>query len=265
MSDDADGFFGALLEVEGFSDTRAVINGPNGCRGYPAFLSDRLLPRDTALNCRSFDELFFFGQSRIPCTYLDSNDYIAGSTAKLTAMLPLIDKKGDTLIVIINSPGASLIGDDLNRFIRQTDLARRCITFEDAWYSQSVSVGSDETELAILKWLNLNRLPKIKRGVNLLGFSLYQRYWEGNAQEIIHLCELMGQHVICKWTSSTVAEIRESTSASHNRVIFPEFATKLLPGMKKSLIFHRSYRLQEHQSDCPQLKHGSEQLRHLST
>jgi len=226
MIDDADGFLGALLAVEGIDDARAVINGPNGCRGYPAYLSDRLYPRDNSLNQRCFEELFFFGQSRIPCTYLDADDYIAGSTTKLAAIMPLIAEKGDTLIAIINSPGASLIGDDLTRFIRQADLARKCIAFEDAWYSQPVSVGSDETVVAILKWLNLNKLPKIKRGVNLLGLSLYHRYWEGNAQELIHLCELMGLHVISKWTGSTVAEIRESTSASHNLVIFPEFSIK---------------------------------------
>lgn len=226
MTDDADGFFGALLAVEGVADANAVINGPNGCRGYPAYLSDKLLPRGNSYNRRSFEELFFFGQSRIPCTYLDSEDYIAGSTEKLAAIMPLIAEKGNSLIAIINSPGASLIGDDLNRFIRQAGLVRRCIAFEDAWYSQPVSVGSDETVLAILKWLNLNKLPRTKRGVNLLGLSLYQRYWEGNAQELIHLCGLMGLHVICKWTGSTVAEIRESISASHNLVIFPEFATK---------------------------------------
>ncbi len=226
MIDDADGFLGSLLTIEGIVDARAMINGPNGCRGYPAYLSDRLLPRDTCLTRRSFEELFFFGQSRIPCTYLDADDYIAGSTAKLSAILPLIAEKGDTLIAIVNSPGASLIGDDLNRFIRQAGLARRCIAFEDAWYSKPLPAASDETVVALLEWLSLNNLPKIKRGVNLLGLSLYQRYWEGNARELIHLCTLMGLHVICKWTGSPVAEIRESTSASHNLVIFPEYATK---------------------------------------
>ncbi|MDD1729155.1 MAG: hypothetical protein LUQ50_08795 [Methanospirillum sp.] len=226
MIDDADGFLGTLLAVEGIVDACAVINGPNGCRGYPAYLADRLLSRDASPTKRSLDELFYFGQSRIPCTYLDGDDYIAGSTAKLAAIMPLIAEKGDTLIAIINSPGASLIGDDLNRFIRQSDLAGRCIAFEDAWYSQPLSTGFDETVVAVLKWLTINRLPKVKRSVNLLGLSLYQRYWEGNVQELIHLCTLMGLYVISTWAGSTVAEIRESPSASHNLVIFPEFASK---------------------------------------
>ncbi|MDD1729164.1 MAG: hypothetical protein LUQ50_08840 [Methanospirillum sp.] len=226
MIDDADGFLGALLAIEGITDARAVINGPNGCRGYPAYLSDRLYPREYSLSRRYFEELFFFGQSRIPCTYLDADDYITGSTEKLQKILPLIAEKGDTLIALINSPGASLIGDDLNRFIRQAGMDHKCLAFEDAWYSEPVSVGNDETVLALLKWLRLHPLPKVKKRVNLLGLSLYQRYWEGNAEELVHLCELMGLHVISRWTGSTVAEIRESTAASHNLVIFPEFASK---------------------------------------
>lgn len=219
-----DGFFGALLAVEGIRDARAVINGPGGCRGYPAYLSDRLFPREHSLNHRYFEELFFFGQSRIPCTSLDADDYVAGSSSKLAEILPLIAEKGDTVIAIINSPGAALIGDDITRLIVQAGLSQRCMACACSGYSHPVYEGFDETVVSVLSWLRLNRLVRVKRRVNLLGLCLSQRYWEGNIAELIKLCNLMGLEVVSHWSGSSVANIRESPTASHNLVIFPEYA-----------------------------------------
>lgn len=222
-----DGFFGTLLAIEGISDARAVMNGPTGCRGNPAYFSDRHFPRDNSLNRRSFEELFYFGQSRIPCTYLDSDDYIHGSTEKLREILPLIAEKGDSFMAIVNSPGASLIGDDLNRFLADAGLKDKCMAFEEAAYSQPLPAGFDETIVAILKWLRLNRLPKSGNRVNLLGFSIYQKYWKGNIAELTRLCELMGLSVVSTpGAGSDTATIRESATASCNILIYPEYAER---------------------------------------
>lgn len=224
---DEDGFFGTLLAIEGISDTRAVMNGPTGCRGNPAYFSDRHFPRDNSLNRRSFEELFFFGQSRIPCTYLDSDDYIHGSTEKLREILPIIAEKGDSFMAIVNSPGASLIGDDLNRFLKEAGLEDICMAFEDAAYSKPLPEGFDEAMLAILKWLRLNRLPKSKKRVNLLGFSIYQKYWKGNIAELTRLCGLMGLSVVSTpGAGSDTAMLRESSTASFNIIIYPEYARR---------------------------------------
>lgn len=225
MNLDADGFIGTLLAIEGISDARAVMNGPNGCRGNPAYFSDRYFPRDNSLNRRSFEEPFFFGQSRIPCTYLDSDDYIHGSTQKLREILPLIAEKGDAFLAVVNSPGASLIGDDLNRLLNEARLDHVCMAFEGAAYSRPLPEGFDEAITAILRWLRLNRLPRMNNRVNLLGFSMVQKYWQGNIAEIRHLCGLMGLTVVSvPGAGSSVSELRESTTASCNIVIFPEYS-----------------------------------------
>ena len=225
MKFEEDAFFGTLLAIEGITDARAVMNGPNGCRGNPAYFSDRHFPRDNSLNRRSFEELFYFGQSRIPCTYLDSDDYIHGSTEKLREILPLIAEKGDSFMAVVNSPGASLIGDDLNRFLKEAGLEDKCMAFEDAGYSGPLPAGFDKTIVAVLKWLRLNRLPKSKDRVNLLGFSIYQKYWKGNIAELTRLCELMGLSVVsAPGAGSDTATIRESATASYNIVIYPEYA-----------------------------------------
>lgn len=225
MKLDADGFIGMLLAIEGISDARAVMNGPTGCRGNPAYFSDRHFPRDNSLNRRSFEELFFFGQSRIPCTYLDSDDYIHGSTQKLQDILPLIAAKGDSFMAIVNSPGASLIGDDLNRFLVDAGLEDVCMAFEEAAYSRPLPQGFDEAIATILKWLRLNRLPKANNRVNLLGLSIFQKHWKGNITELTRLCELMGLSVVSvPGAGSSTAMLRESATASYNLVVFPEYA-----------------------------------------
>ena len=234
MTLDPDGFIGTLLAIEGIADARAVMNGPHGCRGHPAHFSDRHYPRDNSLNRRSFDEPFFFGQSRIPCTYLDSEDYIRGSTEKLRVILPLVAAKGDTFLAIINSPGASIIGDDLNRFLQEAKLDHTCMAIGSAAYSRPLATGFDETMVAILQWLKLNRLPRPDSRVNLLGFSIIQKHWQGNIRELLHLLNLMGLVVVAvPGAGSSVAELRESVTASFNIAVFPEYSQKTIEFYEK--------------------------------
>lgn len=227
MIPDPDGFIGTLLAIEGIADARAVLNGPNGCRGYPAYFSDRHYPRENSLDRRTFEELFYFGQPRIPCTYLDSDDYILGSTEKLREILPLVAAKGDAFLAVVNSPGASLIGDDLVRFLAEAHLDHVCMAFPGAAYSRPLPEGFDEAIAAVLKWLRLNRLPRMKNRVNLLGFSMIQKHWQGNIRELSHLLGLMGLSVVAvPGAGSSIAELRESATASLNIVVFPEYAQK---------------------------------------
>ncbi|HWQ63381.1 MAG TPA: nitrogenase component 1 [Methanospirillum sp.] len=227
MSLDPDGFIGTLLAIEGIADTRAVMNGPTGCRGNPAYFSDRHFPRENSLNRRSFEEPFFFGQSRIPCTYLDSDDYILGSTDKLREILPLIAQKGDAFMAVVNSPGASLIGDDLNRFLVDAGLNHCCMAFEGAPYSLPLSEGFDQAMADILKWLALNHLPRGKNRVNLLGISLIHKYWQEHVAVLKRLCNMMGLSVVAvPGGGCSVSELRESTTASFNIVVHSEFCKK---------------------------------------
>jgi nitrogenase molybdenum-iron protein alpha/beta subunit len=227
MIPDPDGFIGTLLAIEGIADARAVLNGPNGCRGYPAYFSDRHYPREDSLDRNTFRELFYFGQPRIPCTYLDSDDYILGSTEKLREILPLVAAKGDAFLAVVNSPGASLIGDDLGRFLIEAGLDHCCMAFPSAAYSRPLPEGFDEALVSVLRWLKLNRLPRIKNRVNLLGFSMVQKHWQGNIRELTRLLSLMGLSVTAvPGAGSGVAALRESATASYNIVVFPEYAKK---------------------------------------
>jgi len=228
MIPDPDGYIGTLLAIEGVSDARTILNSPSAaCRAYPMHFMRLHNPRETTRKRRSTDVQFFFGQSRMPCTYLDSDDYIFGSTQKLQKVLSMVAGDGDALLAVVNSPGASLIGDDLQRFLVEAHLDHICMIFESAAYSRPFPEGFDEATVSILRWLRLNRLPRLKKRVNLLGFSMIQKHWQGNIAELRHLCDLMGLTVVAvPGGGSSVSELRESTTASCNIVVFPEYSHK---------------------------------------
>ncbi len=231
-----DGFYGVLFAIEGITDGRAVLNGPTGCRGTPAYFSDASFPRQNVLRTERYEEPFFFGLSRIPCTFLDADDYIAGAGEKLEAVLAKIAENPCGFTAVVNSPGASLIGDDLAGYVREAGIADRCMVFETAAYSKPVFAGFDMAVTGILRWMRLNRLPKSGMRVNLLGLSLYHKHWEGTRAELIKICELMGLSVVAvPCCGSTIAEIRESATASYNVVVFPEYAKETAEWYEREL------------------------------
>lgn len=90
-----DALTGALMAIEGITDARAVLNSPTGCKFYHGHIADKQYPRDSSYDPLQYQEKFFFGQPRIPCTYLDEDDYVAGSTEKLKSILPDMAKKAE--------------------------------------------------------------------------------------------------------------------------------------------------------------------------
>ncbi|MDR2403444.1 MAG: oxidoreductase, partial [Spirochaetaceae bacterium] len=112
-----DGFTGALFAIEGIKDACTILNGPTGCKFYHSAISDSQFFRSPTYDPLEYTEGFYFGQSRIPSTYLDGEDYIFGSGEKLTRILKSVVKKRYRLIAVVNSPGAALIGDDLEDFL----------------------------------------------------------------------------------------------------------------------------------------------------
>src|SRR3712207_3247946 len=113
-----DSLTGAILAIDGIKDGAVILNGPTGCKLYHSAISDEQFPRQLSFDPLNYPEEFYFGQPTIPCTYLDGYDYVYGSSEKLGKLLKQIKKENYNLLAVINSPGASLIGDDLNRLIK---------------------------------------------------------------------------------------------------------------------------------------------------
>ena len=112
------GLLGYMLAFEGVSDSATIVHGPTGCKQYPADLSEKSFRTRDGNSVRdlfSFEERYYFFQPRIPCTYLDGDTFVSGASERLQDLYDLVVSKGPGLIGVINSPGASLIGEDLTK------------------------------------------------------------------------------------------------------------------------------------------------------
>ena len=230
-----DGLTGAILAIEGIRDGAAVLNGPTGCKAYHSALSDRKLARGDAHRRLLYRREFYFEQSRVPATYLDRDDYIFGSAEKLDRMLKAVASYGkQTLIAVINSPGAALIGDDLPRLVAQavqtsTDLSQtECVAIENTGFSDTAAHGFQQALMATIGRLCPKPLEIVDRSVNLLGLSIQHRHWEGSAAELERLLALCGIAVTSIVSAgATVAQLRRIPSAKCNVVVYNEYGSAL--------------------------------------
>ena len=230
-----DGFSGAITAVEGIRDAAVLLNGPTGCKFYHGALSDGRFPRRNSMDPLRYSDEFYFGQPRVPATYLDDQDYIFGATEKLDKILPKTAEKGHRLIAVVNSPGAALIGDDLERFIAAAGLPAPCVAVESAGFSDGFAHGFQEAVIRTLKRISPPSLPIRSKRVNLIGISIFQRHWEGDVQELkrlLGLCGIQVNAVLCAGCS--VADLEALGSAEANLVVHHEFADELIPFLESA-------------------------------
>jgi len=225
ISINPDGLVGSILAVEGMNDATIILNGPGGCRNYHSFLSGIYNPRPESRDSVDRSEYFFFGQHRVPCTYLDEEDYIHGSVEKVEDILPIVIEKRNAMIVIINSPGASLIGDDLDGIIKRGDHSDKALVIEEATLSTAASQGYDYAIKSMIDWLNPQEIKKEPNSINLLGISIYDNDWKHAKEDLQHLLNLMGFTVLSTpGAGCTVEELRNSAKAEFNVIVRPEYA-----------------------------------------
>ena len=227
-----DSFTGAIAAIEGIRDAAVLLNGPTGCKFYHGAMSETQMPRSDFIDPLYYSEEFYFGQPRVPVTYLDDYDYVFGATDKLEKILPIVARKGHGLIGVINSPGAALIGDDLLRFIKNANLPVPCIAVENTGFSQPLAWGFQDAVKKVLTRVKPRKLPREKDGVNLMGVSIVHHHWQGNVAELTTLLQACGIRVhttIC--AGCTLAELENISSSQLNVVVHVEYADTLAPFM----------------------------------
>lgn len=231
-----DSFTGSIMAVEGIRDAAVLLNGPTGCKLYHGFLSDRQFPRESSHDPLAFQDEFYVGQPRVPCTCLDGEDYIQGSLEKFERALTTIAAKEKGLLVVINSPGASLLGDDLEGVIKKVRMQDRCFVIENTGFSLPAATGFENTALTLLKHLNLQASHNIgsSKKVNLIGLSLLNKHWEGSVTEMKRLLAFLNLEVGTVFLAGTsLNEIRKSGEAACNIVIFPEYGRRIAEWYKE--------------------------------
>ena len=223
-----DSLTGAILAVEGIRDACVVLNGPTGCKFYHSAISDSQYIRSLSFDPLGYSEGFYFGQSRVPCTYLDGDDYVYGSGDKLSKILQSVMKKDFRLIAIINSPGAALIGDDLERFLEQEVRGVPCFSLENTGYSGSFGTGYQNAMIKALETIEMRPRKVRERTVNLIGLCIYQKYADNDYRALSRLMATCGIEVVsAPGATDSVERISHLTEAALNVVIYPEYGAEI--------------------------------------
>ena len=228
-----DSLTGAIFALEGIRDACVILNGPTGCKFYHSAISDEQFVRSLSFDPLFFSEQFYFGQPRVPCTYLDGHDYVYGSGEKLSAILESAQEKGYGLVVVVNSPGAALIGDDLNLALQKAIQDTPCFSIENSGYSGTFGEGVQNALVQVFEKLEMPPEKTVPKSVNLLGMCIQQKYYDNNVAEIRRLLGLCGIIVVsAPGAQEPLEKLRSAVQAAVNIVVYPEYGLKLAEYLK---------------------------------
>lgn len=220
-----DGFIGMVMGIEGISDATTLMHGPDGCRKNLTVLSSKCYPRGQSHVDMSTP--YYRGMPRIPCTGVVSSDYIFGSYRKVVDALTFLKEESPGLVVIVSTPGASLIGDDCQKAIRESGMEDVAMAMDADPISHPLGYGFDRTMSEIASKLAVPAVSKQKGRVNVLGANVLMKDWPTVVEEFSHMLSLMGLEVGCfLGAGCSVEDIRQSGSAEFNIVLLPEYAEK---------------------------------------
>lgn len=229
-----EGLLGHMLALEGVMDSATIVNGPTGCKMYPADLSEKLFRNRgdgvVARNLFTVPGRYRFHQPRLPCTYLDGSSFINGPDGRLEDLYAeLVDEKPG-VIGIVNTPGASLIGEDLT----QLDSDVPTVRIQSPGFSRPLSEGFQDCVIEILKAIK-PRGTSDRKGVCLIGIGIWQYGWEDSIKEIgrmLALCDIDIIATVC--AGSSTEELRRIPDSELNLVIYEENGKRIADFCRES-------------------------------
>ena len=217
---------GTMIALEGVRDAMTIIHGPTGCKMYPSDLTERLFIRrkDEIETRNAFlrEMKYFFYQPRLPCTLLDGNRLIMGASERLEDLYSIVEGMNPSLIGIINSPGASLTGEVLNKVNSEIPT----IGVESHDFSAPMYKGFSDCTVKIIDTLCKPKSKK-KDTVNIFGLSIWHIRFEDDVEEIRRILGLCGIEVNCfLCAGSSVSEIESIPDAELNIVVDRDFGLR---------------------------------------
>ena len=220
-----DGLTGAVMAVEGITDAAVMLHGPGGCRVRHMVLSTAVYPREGRGD--SFSP-YYYGYPRVPATYLDEYDYINGALYKSEEGLAAVGSAAPSLIVVIDSPGAALIGDDHSKSIEDNGLSDRAMHIAESMASMPAPNACGHTLAAVMDFISPERMEVRKGSVNILGLSLMDKDWKAARDELVGFVESMGLEVVSTpGAGSSVKDLIASVDAEFNIIVCPEMCSGL--------------------------------------
>lgn len=222
----ADGLTGAVMAVEGITDAAVLFHAPGGCRARHMVHSTAVFPRSDVAEL--FSTPFFYGYPRVPATYLDEYDFINGGSYKLEEAIPIIAERDPGLLVVIDSPGAALIGDDAWGVITSSSLSGKAMHMDCSLSSVPVGRGYDHMLCDVMSFLSPERSHIRKGTVNILGLSIMDKDWMSARDELVDMVCSMGLEVLSvPGAGSSVSELEDSVEAEFSIVVCPEMCEGL--------------------------------------
>lgn len=224
-----DGFDGAVMAVESIEDAVAFLHGPGGCRVRLMVHSTAVFPRLRGDENEDALIPYFNGYPRVPATYLDENDYIEGAYYKSAEGLGIVDSKDPALAVVINSPGAALIGDDHGKAIAENGMDDRAVFMDESLVSMPMTTCYGHTLEHVMRHLSPMRKEVRKNTAILLGLTILDKDWRHVRDELSDLLESMGLQVLCApGAGASTSQLRESVDAEYAVVVCPEACAGLV-------------------------------------
>lgn len=221
-----DGLTGALMAVEGIGGAASFLHGPGGCRVRHTVLSSAVDYREG--EHESFSSPYYYGYPRVPSTFLDEYDYINGAYYKSVEGLGEVSSRRPSLVVVVDSPGAGLIGDDHLRAIRENGLEDVAFHLTDPLSSVPATNACGLTLRRVMEHLDPERGDVREGTVNLLGLSLMDKDWRAARDELSSLLADMGLEVVCSpGAGSSVEDMVRSVDAEFDVVVCPEMCSGL--------------------------------------
>lgn len=231
-----DSFSGLVFAMEGIARCVTLINGPSGCKFYHSSVSDSQSVHQQDFDPLNYPDKWYFGQPRVPCTYLDSRDYVYGSREKLEEALDFLkDNVSFDLLAVINSPGASLIGDDLRAIVSSSVKGKKIVIIETPGFSENICSGYERAAMETVKQLPVPKKRIRPSTVNILGLSIFHKYYRGDAEELKKLLNMCGIEVTCcLFAGCSLEDIDSLPEAELNIVIHPEYGCETAMFLKET-------------------------------
>lgn len=221
-----DGFTGSVLAAESVADMRVLLNGPAGCRNRYMVLVRQLFPRGE--DDERFALPYFKGQARVPCTYIDEDDFINGGGGKVADALRVIKSVCDDTVMIIDTPGSALIGDDHGKAVSDADMEGRAFALGGTLISLGFAESYDSTLRRIVEFIRPAELETVPRTVNIVGYPMTDNDWRHGLAHLRELLGAMGLTVTAAiGAGASTDDIRASVGAEANVVVYPEYAREL--------------------------------------
>ncbi len=218
-----DGFMGSVLAADSVSDATAILHGPFACRMSMSLLSEKYIKRE--FKTREGD--YFFHFSRIPCTSIDRDDYIYGASKKVSMILDILEQDETKFATIVQSPGASLIGDKLKDEVIAKGLDAKTVVMDSSFMSEKFSLGFDTTLTRMAEKIVVKN-EKSPRTVNVIGLPYTCRGYYEFLMELKTILGSMGVTVIAAvGAGCSLDEFRRSSAAECNVCIHPEYCRQL--------------------------------------